>query len=206
MIAVLLGAAAGLLASPLVLWSIRWTTRQPPRPSAALTVGVIAATALIGGWALAWADPQQVPASWWLLLVPGVALAVVDLLEHRLPDRLIIVTAGGVLVALTASAFATDEWSRWWQAAAAAAVAFVAFLILAMFSGMGYGDVKLATVIAGCAGYGSMTTAAAALLTGFLLARIVGLVLLLTGRGRHHAMAVGPWLLLGAAASLAWAS
>ncbi len=206
MTAVLLGAAAGLLSSPLLLWSIRWTTRQPRRPSVALTIGVIAGAALIGGWAWAWTEPPQVPAGWWLLLVPGVALAVVDLLEHRLPDRLIIVTGCGVLAALTATAIAAGEWSRWWQAVAAAAAVFAVFLILAMFTGLGYGDVKLATVIAGCAGFGSMTAVAAALLTGFLLAGGVGLVLLMTGRGRGHAMAMGPWLLLGAAASLAWSS
>lgn len=90
-----------------------------------------------------------------------------------------------------------------WQAAVAAAAAFAVFYVMDMVSGMGYGDVKLAPVIAGCGGYSSPTLAAATLLAGLLIAGIAGLVLLAGGRGRGHQLALGPCLLLGAATSLA---
>jgi leader peptidase (prepilin peptidase)/N-methyltransferase len=110
----------------------------------------------------------------------------------------------GVGTALTASAVLSGNWGRWWQAAFAAAAAFVVFYAVAVVSGLGYGDVKLAAVIAGCAGYTSPTAAAMALVGGFVAAGVVAAITVVVGgAGRGSALAMGPWLLLGAAATLA---
>lgn len=162
-----------------------------------------AGSACAGGWAGYWTTSAWPAVAWWVLLVTGVGLAAVDLREHRLPTPLIAAAALGVAVALTVAAARDSDWSSWWQAVATAATAFVVFYVMAMASGMGYGDVKLAAVIAGSAGYSSPTLAAGTLLAGLLVAGLAGLALLAAGRGRGHQLALGPCLLLGTAAGLA---
>ncbi|MGI8681354.1 MAG: hypothetical protein ACR2JO_04335, partial [Mycobacteriales bacterium] len=88
---------------------------------------------------------------------------------------------------------------------AVAAAAFVAMYLVAMATDIGFGDVKLTAVIAGCAGYGSPTAAFAAVFAGFVAASVAGLAVLAVTRQRGQALAMGPWLLLGAAATLAGA-
>jgi len=202
MTAAVWGGAAGLAASP-VLWAgIVRISRRPLPAGRWWPAGVAAVAVLVGAWAGTWA-PLSVAAAWWLLLQIGFALAVVDLREHRLPDPLLATAGIGVTAAVTAAAAATGDWTSWWQAAVSATAAFVVFYALAVATGMGYGDVKLAAVIAGCAGYTSPTAAAAALLGGLLAGGLAGMGALAAGRGRRAALALGPWLLLGAAGSLA---
>jgi len=87
----------------------------------------------------------QVPAAWWVLLVAGVALAVIDAREHRLPNLLVTAAACGVLVSLTSASIGSGDWQSWWWSAAAAAAAFGLTYLIAMATDLGYGDVKLAT-------------------------------------------------------------
>lgn len=203
MSAALVGGLAGVVVSPMLLEAIARAGRQAASLGPWRSITISGATAAAGAWAAFWSGGGLSAAAWWLLLVPGVALAIVDWREHRLPTSLVAVAGVGIAGALTAQSVLSGDWGSWWQAAAAAAVAFVLFYALALFSGLGYGDVKLATVIAGCAGYSSLTTASAALVTGFLAAGVAAIVLLVGGAGRGGAMAMGPWLLLGSAASLA---
>lgn len=104
----LIGALAGLAAAPLVLAGIGRSSCRPGRRSHPATVAVALGCATAGGWAAGWsAGEGQVPAAWWVLLVAGVALAVVDVVEHRLPDLLV-----GRLcdLALDHEASATNGW------------------------------------------------------------------------------------------------
>lgn len=196
-------ALAGLLASPLVIAAIRATSRRPSPRGRWWPAVIVAACALAGGWAGYWTPSPWVAAAWALLLITGVGLAVLDLREHRLPTPMIAAAGLGAAAALTAAAAADGDWSRWWLAAASAAAAFVLFFGWAMVTGMGYGDVRLAALIAGVAGFTSPAAAAAALLGGLLTAGVAGVLLLAAGRPGSAPMAMGPWLLLGAAASLA---
>jgi len=198
-----IGALAGLAAAPLVLAGIGRCSRRPWPRTLATTPAVIAACAVAGGWASFWASSPQVTAAWWVLLVAGVGLAVLDVREHRLPDLLVAAAAAGVLVSLTAATVASGEWPSWWRAIAVAAGAFVAMYGLAMATDIGYGDAKLTAVIAGCAGYGSPIAAFAAVVAGLVAASVAGLAVLVVTRQRDRALAMGPWLLLGAAAALA---
>ncbi len=200
-----IGALAGLGAAPLVLAGIGRCSRRPWPCTPATTAAVIAACAVAGGWASSWAGYPQVAAAWWVLLVAGVGLAVVDVREHRLPDLLVAAAAAGVLAALTAATVASGDWTSWWRAIAVAAAAFVVMYLVAMATDIGFGDVKLIAVIAGCAGYGSVSAAFAAVFAGYMGASVAGLAVLAVTRQRGQALAMGPWLLLGAAATLAGA-
>lgn len=133
-------------------------------------------------------------------------MAVLDVREHRLPDLLVTAAAVGVLAALTAASVLSGEWQPWWRAIAVAAAAFALMYVMAVVTDLGYGDVKLIAVIAGCAGYDSSAAAMFAVLAGFLTASIAAVALWVVTRQGSRALAVGPWLLLGAAAALAGAS
>ncbi len=200
----LVGGLAAVVVSPMMLAAIARAGRQAASLGPGLSIMVCVAAAAAGGWAAFWSGGGLSAVAWWLLLVPGVGLAVVDWREHRLPTWLVAVAGVGIAGAFTAKSVSSGDWGSWWQAAAAAVAAFVVFYAVAVASGLGYGDVKLAAVIAGCAGYTSLSAAAAALMAGFLAAGVAAGVLLVGGAGRGSAMALGPWLLLGAAASLAY--
>ena len=196
------GAAAGLLAGPLVWAGIRRFSRRPWPGGPSRIAAVLVCCGVAGGWAAGWAGGPQVAGAWWVLLVVGVAPAVVDAREHRLPDPLLAAAAVGVFTALGVAAAGGRGWASWWQAAAVAGGAFVLMYVVAMFSGTGYGDVKLCAVIAGCAGFGSPVAALAVLTAGFAAAALAGLLRLLRGGRLHQPIALGPWLLIGAAAAL----
>jgi len=71
-----------------------------------------------------------------------------------------------------------------------------------MFTGLGYGDVKLIGVLAAAAGYQSMQALGATLILGPLLAGLLGLVLLAVRR-RDEPLPLGPSLLAGAGLGIA---
>lgn len=131
----------------------------------------------------------------------GVVLAPVDVAHHRLPDRLVL-PAYPLCVALLGVAAAVDgEVGPWLRALAAGAVVFAGGFVLALLSpsGLGFGDVKLAGLLALVLGYLSWAAALLAVLLGFALGGVAALGLLLLRRVRlSTALPLGPALLLGA--------
>ncbi len=129
----------------------------------------------------------------WLLL----AISVVDLREHRIPNRLLALTA--LLVVVGSLVFR--------QPAPVAALlggcaGLAIFLLLARLrpGALGMGDVKLAGVIGLMVGFPQV---AFALLVGIIAGGLVALVMWLGRRGGgDHAMAYAPYLALGAAIAL----
>ena len=79
---------------------------------------------------------------------------------------------------------------------------FALFYLIAMFTGLGYGDVKLIGVLAAAAGYQSMQALGATLSLGPLLAGLLGRVLLAVRR-RDEPLPLGPSLLAGAGLGIA---
>lgn len=71
-----------------------------------------------------------------------------------------------------------------------------------MFTGLGYGDVKLVGVVSAAAGYQSLQAIASTLLLGWLLAGLLGLMLLAIRR-RDDPLSLGPSLLAGAGLGIA---
>jgi leader peptidase (prepilin peptidase) / N-methyltransferase len=166
----------------------------PALPTLALvTAGILAAQAV----ALR-AHPWWLPAYTYLGLV-GVALIVIDLRVHRLPD-LLTLPSYPVLAALFGVAALDGGTHRWLRAAAAGAVVWALFAACASLpgEGLGYGDVKVSGLLGGALGWLGWGAVFAGFAAGAVLAGITAAVLLVTGRaGRRTHIAFGPFLFAG---------
>lgn len=167
--------------------------------AAALFVLVVARFA--GGPTLA-----AVPAYWYLASI-GVALTMIDLDTHRLPNVIVLPSYPVVAGLLALASWAAADLSGLVRAAigGAALAGFYLGLRVLRPGAMGLGDVKLAGVLgAGLAwlGWGSFAVGAfAAFLVGGLFA--VALVTMHRA-GRKSRVPFGPWMVLGAALGIAW--
>lgn len=130
-----------------------------------------------------------------------IALALIDLDVHKLPN-VIVVPAYGVSGALfTAASILSGNYGPLLASAIAMAGLFAIYLAMALVypGGMGLGDVKLAGVLGiylGWAGWGAVAVGS---FGAFLLAGIFSIVLLATKRaGRKSGIPFGPWMLAGA--------
>jgi leader peptidase (prepilin peptidase)/N-methyltransferase len=135
----------------------------------------------------------------------AVALALIDLDVRRLPN-VIVLPSYPVLGVLLALGVGGDGLVR---AAAGATLLFGFFFLVATAApgGIGFGDVKLAGVVGGmtaAVSWGAFLTGA---FGGFLLGAMAG-ALLMVGRraNRRTAVPFGPFMLLGAWASILGAS
>jgi leader peptidase (prepilin peptidase)/N-methyltransferase len=135
----------------------------------------------------------------------AVALALIDLDVHRLPN-VVVLPAYPVLGVLLAVGVGGHGLLR---AAAGALLLFGFFFVVAVAApgGIGFGDVKLAGVVGGMTAaisWGAFLTSA---FGGFLLGALAG-VLLILGRRAHRKTAVpfGPFMLIAAWASILGAS
>lgn len=138
--------------------------------------------------------------------VIGVALAIIDIRSHRLPNRLVASVGVTGLVLLIAAALTGSRMDALIRALLAALVLFAAYLVLRMLSagGVGAGDVKLAAVIGlylGWLGWGSVLVGT---LAGFVLGGVVAAAMMLARRAnRRTAIPFGPWMLAGAWVAIA---
>ena len=164
-------------------------------------VAVTVLAAAVFGAVGATVEPAAaIPAYLWFAAA-GIALAVIDVDCHRLPDRLTLPSyPAGVLLLAGASA-AGGDLRDLGRAVLAAAVAFAGFLLLALVSpdSLGLGDVKLAGLLGLYLGWLGWQQLLLGLVTGFLLGAVVAVVLLLGRRvGWRGELAFGPALLAGA--------
>lgn len=158
--------------------------------------------ALVG---LRFADRPVLLAAYLAFAAIAVALALIDLDVHRLPN-VIVLPSYPVLGVLLVLGVDRDTLLR---AAAGAVLLFGFFLLVAVVApgGIGFGDVKLAGVVGGmtaAVSWGAFLTGA---FGGFLLGAIAG-GLLMAGRraSRRTAVPFGPFMLLAAWASILGAS
>jgi len=190
----------GLL--PVTGWCPACRTRIGPYPlaveaAAGLTLAVAAARA-VSVWELA--------ALAWLALI-GVPLAFTDLAVHRLPDPLTAAAFTGTFAFLAAAALTGHQPGHLARAAigAAALACFYLVLFLIRPGDMGPGDVKLAASIGLVLGWAGWRVLLAGTLAGFVLAAVYGGVLLATHRAnRTSQLPLGPFILLGALAAIAF--
>lgn len=145
-------------------------------------------------------DPWLLPA---YLTLAGVslALALIDLDVRRLPDA-IVLPSYPVLVALLALDADPAALGR---ALVAAALLLGFYLLVAVTArgAMGGGDVKLAGLVGLVSAYVSWGAFLTAAFLGFLLGAVAGVALMAAGRaGRRTAVPFGPFMLLGAVASV----
>lgn len=131
----------------------------------------------------------------------SVALTLIDLDTHRLPNSIVLPAYPVAVALLTASALFAGEPERLITMAAGALGLFAIYLAMASVypGGMGFGDVKLAGVIGlylGWSGWGALAVGA---FGAFLLGGVFSLVLVLArGATRRTAIPFGPWMILGA--------
>jgi len=158
--------------------------------------------ALVG---LRFAGEPMLLAAYLAFAAIAVALALIDLDVHRLPN-VVVLPAYPVLAVLLALGLGGHGLLR---AAAGALLLFGFFFAVALVApgGIGLGDVKLAGVVGGmtaAVSWGAFLTSA---FGGFFLGALAG-VLLMLGRRAHRKTAVpfGPFMLLAAWASILGAS
>jgi leader peptidase (prepilin peptidase)/N-methyltransferase len=141
-----------------------------------------------------------VPAfAWWAAL--AVPLVLVDLAVHRLPDRLTLPAAAGVVVLLGAAAVLDGEADRWLRsllAGAAVALFFATTTFVLGRRGFGLGDAKLALSCAALLGWFGWGAVLLGLMAGLLASALVSIVLLLAGKVRWTShLPFGPFLVAG---------
>lgn len=129
----------------------------------------------------------------------SLALALIDLDTHRLPNVIVLPAYLVGAVLLGTSAALTGSWAEFGLAAIGALASGSLYLVLALVrpGGMGMGDVKLAGVAGLFLGWLGAPELILGTVAAFLLGGIVGVGMLLAGRGRRSAVAFGPWLLAG---------
>lgn len=123
----------------------------------------------------------------------SVPLAVIDLRQHRLPNRLVV---PGIALAVVCGVaeLAISGWRIPWPLLCGA-LYFAFMFVLALLGGLGMGDVKLAAVLGGASGFLGWQSALGSIVLAFLLGGLVALALWLAKRrGR---IPFGPFMLAG---------
>lgn len=151
---------------------------------------------------LAWrfGSVWELPAYLYLAAI-AVALAMIDLDVHRLPNAIVLPSYVVVSLLLLVPALFLESWQDALRAALAGAVLFAFYfaLVFAYPAGMGFGDVKLAGVLGvylGWLGWGVLLVGG---FLGFLLGGVVGGALMAAGRvGRKSKVPFGPFMICGA--------
>lgn len=175
-----------------------------------LFFGVVAwwwVSTLASGSMFSVSDAAQVVAAISLLLAflflaaITVALGLIDLDHHVLPNSIVLPSALVAAALLAASAILAGNYTALLGAAIGAAAMFFFYFVLAIVSprGMGMGDVKLAGVLGlylGYLGWGALIVGG---FGAFLLGGLFSIVLLLLRKaGRKSGIPFGPWMLLAA--------
>jgi leader peptidase (prepilin peptidase)/N-methyltransferase len=134
-----------------------------------------------------------------LAAVPGLLLAMIDRRCLRLPDPLV-----GALALTAVVPLAVLRPGRIGVSLVAAVAVLTAYAILFVLGGLGFGDVKLAAVLALILGFAGLPALVVGLVTPHLINGPIALFQLVTGRAeRRGPIAFGPALLVGALAGLA---
>lgn len=154
----------------------------------------VAAAAVYGGLA-AWAVPAFLYAA-----AISVALALIDVDVHRLPDAIVLPSYPVMLALLAVASGGTGDWWALVRAVVGGAAGFAFYFLLAFVypAGMGFGDVKLAGILGMLLGWLGWAELVVGGFLGFLLGGVAGLVLILTRLATRRSMIpFGPYMLLG---------
>ncbi|WP_120003062.1 prepilin peptidase [Nesterenkonia muleiensis] len=137
--------------------------------------------------------------------VCGIALAFIDIQQHRLPNRIVYPWAGFTLSLLVLITFLLGDLPGLGRAIAAGLAWGLLFLAVRLIHppSIGMGDVKLTVVLGMYAGFLGWEVLLAAVALSFLIGGLVSLWLLVTKRASSSSrIAFGPFLILGAAGAL----
>ncbi|NJC74198.1 prepilin peptidase [Planosporangium thailandense] len=160
----------------------------------------IATALLFVGVAARFGLSAALPAYLYLTAV-AVALAMIDLDVHRLPDVIVLPSYAVGAVLLVLATAADGDWWAAARAAAAMAALWTFYFVLAFLypAGMGFGDVKLAGLLGLYLGWLGWSSVLIGAFAGFLLGGLAGVALLVTRRANlKTALPFGPAMLAGA--------
>jgi leader peptidase (prepilin peptidase)/N-methyltransferase len=135
------------------------------------------------------------------LMAASVALALIDLDTHTLPNRIVLPMYPVLAALLLAASALTGDWIAALRALGGLALLGGVYLALAVAvpRGMGLGDVKLAGALGLVLAYLGWGPLAVGAFGAFLLGGTFGIVLLAVRRvDRTTGIPFGPWMLLGA--------
>lgn len=135
------------------------------------------------------------------LMAISVALTLIDIATHTLPNAIVYPSGIVLAVLLVVASVADGDWSALGRAAVGAlgSGALYLGLALAVPGGMGLGDVKLAVVLGLVLAYLGWGPLAVGAFGAFLVGGTVAIALLLAGRARWHGgLPFGPSMLVGA--------
>lgn len=157
-------------------------------------------------WALNSGDVIASLLPWLLVLASAcIALFVIDLQHHRLPDAIVFPLYPVLVIGLVIAGILSGSWEIP-GALIGAGIWLVVIGGLWFVSGgrgMGFGDVKLAPILGATLGWLGWQAAVVGLMSAFVLGGVVGLILIITGQARRGTrIPFGPYLVLGTAIGL----
>lgn len=137
----------------------------------------------------------------------GIALTLIDLDVHRLPDAIVLPSYPVVAALLVVAAWGAGRWDDLLRAAIGGVILFAAYLLMmiAYPSGMGAGDVKLSGLLGALLAFSGWGAFAVGAFAAFLLGGVFAGALMLARRaGRRSGIPFGPWMIGGALVGLVW--
>ncbi|WP_127792186.1 A24 family peptidase [Agromyces sp. LHK192] len=199
LIAALVGGVIGWW--PLAAWVRSSLLRREGLPIRGIRVVAAVSTSIVWGVVVWRQGVEPVLPALLAFTAAGVVLAIVDLAEQRLPNRVVAAAGVGTGLLLVVAAAFSGEWMSFLSAVLGGAAMFAAYLLLALIapSAMGMGDVKLAGVIGMLLGWFGITAWVVGLIGAFAIGGVVAVVALATRRvGLRGSIPFGPSMLAGA--------
>ncbi|WP_420365682.1 prepilin peptidase [Curtobacterium sp. L3-7] len=183
----LVEAATGLLAVLVTVFFVTapWSplrTAAPDGAGAALAYGAVVLLAYL------------------YVMAISVALTLIDLDTHTLPNRIVLPAYAVVPLLLAAASALSGDWGALARAFLGLVVLGGVYLALALAvpGGMGLGDVKLAGVLGFAMAYLGWGPLAVGSFGAFVLGGIFAIALVIVRRaGRRSGIPFGPWMLAG---------
>lgn len=142
--------------------------------------------------------------TWLVFLGFGVVLSVIDIREHRLPNKLVAAAGGAGLIGIAASSIVGGDTWALVRAIFGSLIVFGALMLMGLIAptGLGMGDVKLGAVTGLYLGWLGWSWLFWGTFLGFAMGAVwaLGLIVLKRARGSTP-IAFGPFLILGVVVS-----
>ncbi|MBT0995199.1 A24 family peptidase [Cellulomonas sp. DKR-3] len=190
---------------PVLSWLVlRGRCRDCGEPISPRYPAVELVTGVLFGLTAWWAGPSWVLPALLYLVAVAVALTLIDIDTHKLPNAIVLPSYPVALVLLalaSADPGGAADWGALVRAVIGGAAMYAVYFLTVLVypAGMGFGDVKLAGVLGlylGWFGWGSLVLG---WFGAFLFGGVYAIGLMVAGRaGRKQGIPFGPWMLLGA--------
>jgi leader peptidase (prepilin peptidase)/N-methyltransferase len=167
-------------------------------PTVELLTGVLFALIGVRTWQLHWLS--ALPAYLYFAAI-AVALAIIDIEVHRLPDAIVLPSYPILALLLTMAAVINDNPVALLRAAIGGLLLYGFYFLLHVVypGGMGFGDVKLSGLLGCLLAFVSWQALAVGSFLAFLIGGILGIAVLAVRRGGRKTMIpFGPFMLSGA--------